>query len=76
MSGSPEPEPMTTWVIRLVRKVMVAEAVDIDHEYYLSILMDRDTSRPVIVASTEGGMSIEDVAHDLLRCFLKRPVGR
>ena len=49
---------------RLVRKVMVAEAVDIDHEYYLAILMDRATSRPVIVASTEGGMSIEDVAHE------------
>mgnify|MGYP000342006101 CR=1 FL=1 len=49
---------------RLVRKVMVAEAVDIEHEYYLAILMDRATSRPVIVASTEGGMSIEDVAHD------------
>jgi succinyl-CoA synthetase beta subunit len=49
---------------KLVRKVMVAEAVDITHEYYLAILMDRATSRPVIVASTEGGMSIEDVAHN------------
>lgn len=49
---------------RLVRKVMVAEAVDIEHEYYLAILMDRATSSPVIVASTEGGMSIEDVAHE------------
>ncbi|MEI7928498.1 MAG: ADP-forming succinate--CoA ligase subunit beta [Verrucomicrobiales bacterium] len=49
---------------KLVSKVMIAEAVDIDHEYYLAILMDRDTSRPVIVVSTEGGMSIEDVAHN------------
>jgi succinyl-CoA synthetase beta subunit len=49
---------------RVVRKVMVAEAVDITHEYYLAILMDRGSSRPVIVVSTEGGMSIEDVAHD------------
>lgn len=49
---------------RLVSKVMVAEAVDITHEYYLAILMDRETCRPVIVASTEGGMSIEDVAHN------------
>jgi succinyl-CoA synthetase beta subunit len=49
---------------KLVRKVMIAEAVDISHEYYLAILMDRGTSRPVIVASTEGGMSIEDVAHN------------
>lgn len=47
---------------RLVRKVMIAESVDIDHEYYLAILMDRSTCRPVIVASTEGGMDIETVA--------------
>ncbi len=49
---------------KLVSKVMIAEAVDIEHEYYLAILMDRATCRPVIVVSTEGGMSIEDVAHD------------
>jgi succinyl-CoA synthetase beta subunit len=49
---------------KLVSKVMVAEAVDITHEYYLAILMDRATCRPVIVVSTEGGMSIEDVAHN------------
>ena len=49
---------------KVVRKVMIAEAVDITHEYYLAILMDRATSRPVIVASTEGGMNIEDVAHN------------
>lgn len=64
---------------RMVRKVMVAEAVDIEHEYYLSILMDRETSRPVIVASTEGGMSIEDVAHDtpekILRQFVHPLLG-
>lgn len=48
---------------RLVRKVMIAESVDIVHEYYLAILMDRSTSRPVIVGSTAGGMDIEEVAH-------------
>ena len=47
---------------KLVGKVMVAEAVDISHEYYLAILLDRESSRPVIVASTEGGMDIEEVA--------------
>jgi succinyl-CoA synthetase beta subunit len=47
---------------RLVRQVMVAESVDIEHEYYLAVLLDRDRSRPVIVASTEGGMDIEEVA--------------
>ncbi|MDF1813294.1 MAG: ADP-forming succinate--CoA ligase subunit beta [Verrucomicrobiales bacterium] len=47
---------------KLVSKVMVADAVDIEKEYYLAILMDRENSCPVIVASTEGGMNIEDVA--------------
>ncbi len=35
-----------------------------DDEYYLAILLDRATSRPVVVASTEGGVEIEKVAHD------------
>ncbi len=64
---------------KLVRKVMIAEAVDITHEYYLAILMDRATSRPVIVASTEGGMSIEDVAHNtpekIVRQFVHPTLG-
>ena len=47
---------------RLVRKVMVAESVQIRREVYLAILMDRETRRPVIIASTEGGMDIEEVA--------------
>lgn len=47
---------------KLVSKVMVADAVEIEKEYYLSILMDREHSCPVIVASTEGGMNIEEVA--------------
>lgn len=47
---------------RLVNKVMIAEGVDIERELYLAILLDRETSRPVIVASTEGGMDIEEVA--------------
>lgn len=47
---------------KLVSKVMVAEAVDIEKEYYLAILMDRESRSPVIVASTEGGVNIEDVA--------------
>ena len=47
---------------RLVRKVMIAESVDIKKELYLAILMDRATGQPVIIASTEGGMDIEEVA--------------
>ncbi len=47
---------------RLVRTVLVAESVEISHEYYLAILMDRPHKRPVIVASREGGVDIEEVA--------------
>jgi succinyl-CoA synthetase beta subunit len=64
---------------RLVRRVMIAESVDIDHEYYLAVLMDRDRSRPVIVASTEGGMDIEEVAEKtpekLIREFIDPLLG-
>ena len=41
---------------------MVAQALDIARETYLAILMDRDSNGPVIVASPEGGMDIEEVA--------------
>jgi succinyl-CoA synthetase beta subunit len=47
---------------RLVRKVMVAESVDIQREVYFAILMDRESSAPVVVVSTEGGVDIEAVA--------------
>ena len=47
---------------KLVSKVMVTKAVDISKEYYLAILMDRESQSPVIVASTEGGVNIEEVA--------------
>ncbi len=49
---------------KLVSKVLIAEAVDIEKEYYLAILMDRDSRSPVIVISTEGGVNIEDVAEN------------
>ncbi len=48
---------------RKVQTIYFTQASDIKKEYYLAILLDRQTSRPVIVASTEGGMEIEKVAH-------------
>jgi succinyl-CoA synthetase beta subunit len=47
-----------------VRRVYVEEGSAIDREYYLSALVDRATSRVAFVASTEGGMEIEEVAHN------------
>lgn len=45
-----------------VQKVFVGEAVDIERELYFAILLDRTTSAPVAIASTEGGVDIEAVA--------------
>jgi succinyl-CoA synthetase beta subunit len=45
-----------------VRKVLVAEATDIASELYLSIIIDGDAGVPVVMASTEGGVEIEEVA--------------
>ena len=47
---------------KLVSKIMVAEAVDLKKECFFAILQDRARECPVIVASTEGGMDIEEVA--------------
>jgi succinyl-CoA synthetase beta subunit len=49
---------------RVVRKVLVAESVDIAREVYFAVLMDRATGSPVVVASTEGGVEIEKVAEE------------
>jgi succinyl-CoA synthetase beta subunit len=48
---------------KLVRRLYIEEGASIAKEYYLSLLVDRETSRVAIVASTEGGMDIEEVAH-------------
>jgi succinyl-CoA synthetase beta subunit len=47
-----------------VNRLYVTDGVDIAKEYYLALLVDRATGRIAMVVSTEGGMSIEDVAHD------------
>ena len=47
---------------RRVSKLIVAVAPDIRKELYLAVLLDRASSRPVVMASTEGGMDIEEVA--------------
>ena len=47
---------------RLVSKLLVASAPDIKKELYLAVLLDRAVSRPLVMASTEGGVDIEEVA--------------
>ena len=47
-----------------VQRLYITDGVDIEKEFYLALLVDRETGRIAIVASTEGGMDIEKVAHD------------
>src|SRR5580698_7078319 len=47
-----------------VNRLYIEEGSPIDKEFYLSLLVDRETSRVAFVVSTEGGMNIEDVAHN------------
>jgi succinyl-CoA synthetase beta subunit len=49
---------------KVVKTVYLTEPCPIDKEYYLAITLDRGTSCPVIIASTEGGVDIETVAEE------------
>ena len=59
---------------RLVNKVYVVEAAEIAKELYLAILLDRTTSAPVVIASTQGGMDIETVAAQTPEKIFREPV--
>jgi len=59
---------------RRVKTVYFTEASDIEKEYYLALLMDRASSRPVIIASTEGGVDIEEVASSTPEKIIKVPI--
>ena len=62
-----------------VKTVYFSEATDIAKEYYLAILMDRKTAQSVIIASTEGGVDIEEVAEKspekIVRVFVPPTLG-
>ncbi len=45
-----------------VKKLLIADAVDIESEYYVAVVLDRAKRRPVVMVSTEGGVEIEEVA--------------
>ncbi|HOM15161.1 MAG TPA: succinate--CoA ligase subunit beta, partial [Rubrivivax sp.] len=46
-----------------VRRLLIEEGADIKHEYYAAALTDRATQKVAMMASSEGGMDIEEVAH-------------
>jgi len=54
-----------------VRRLLVEDGADIKKEYYLAALTDRATQKVVIMASSEGGMDIEEVAHSMPEKILK-----
>lgn len=64
----------TTQKGELVRKVMIAEALDIEKEFYLAILLDRNAGGPLLVASKEGGVNIEEVAESNPDAIKKYPL--
>jgi len=59
---------------RVVRRVYVEAGCDIKRELYLSLLIDRSVSEVVIIASTEGGMEVEEVAAHHPEKILRAPV--
>jgi succinyl-CoA synthetase beta subunit len=59
---------------RLIRKVLVEAASNIKKEFYLAVLLDRASSRPLVMVSSEGGMDIEEVAAKTPEKILKETI--
>ena len=59
---------------RLVSTLLVAGAPNIKKELYLAVLLDRATSRPLVMASTEGGVDIEEVAEKTPEKIVKEQI--
>jgi succinyl-CoA synthetase beta subunit len=66
--------PQTGAAGRIVRKVLVEEALNLDRELYLAVTLDRSRALPVVIASRSGGMEIEEVAAKDPSAVLREPV--
>ena len=66
--------PQTGEEGRIVHRLLIEEGLDIKRELYLSILVDRATGTPVIMASTAGGMEIEEVAKEHPEKILRQAI--
>ena len=64
----------TTAEGKLVQKLYIEDGADIKDEFYLSVVLDRKLEMPLIMASTEGGMNIEDVAENTPEKIITIPV--
>ena len=62
-----------------VRRLYIEEGADIGHEYYLSVVTDRESQKVALIASSEGGMEIEEVAkktpEKIVKVFVDPTVG-
>ncbi|WP_166827839.1 ADP-forming succinate--CoA ligase subunit beta [Thalassoroseus pseudoceratinae] len=58
-----------------VNTLFVEEGLPIENELYLGIVVDREHGSPVVMMSTEGGMEIEEVAHNTPEKIIKEPFG-
>jgi len=59
---------------RLVKRLLIEEGLDIKRELYLGLLIDRETGRPVFMASASGGMEIEQVAKENPSAILREQI--
>jgi succinyl-CoA synthetase beta subunit len=59
---------------RLVQRLLIEQGVNIEKEFYAGIVLDRATSRNVVMVSTEGGMEIEKVAEESPEKIIKQEV--
>ncbi len=59
---------------RIVQRVLVAEALDVEREIYLGIVLDRNQACPVFMASASGGVEIEEVAAKNPELILREPI--
>ncbi len=59
---------------RLVRKVLIAESKEIKRELYFALVIDRATHGPVVIASTKGGVNIEEVAEHTPELLFKESI--
>ncbi len=64
----------TTAEGKLVQKLYIEDGADIKEELYLSVVLDRKLEMPLIMASTEGGMNIEDVAEKTPEKIITVPI--
>ncbi len=58
----------------IAHKVLISQPVDISKEYYLGAIIDRNLAQPILIASPEGGMEIEEIAHKSPDKILRVPI--